>query len=67
MVKSYLKTGIFKRMDVTEDDHLWQDSGESSSEETCDTDEPLTQQEWVDLFGESDDEDCEGFFEVVAL
>ena len=42
--------------------HLWQDSGESSSEdeepeETWDTDERLTQQELEDLFGESDDED----------
>ena len=47
-------------MDETEDDHLWQDSGESS-EETWDTDERLTQQEWEDLFGESDDEDFEEF------
>ena len=48
-------------MDGTEDDHLWQDSGESSEdeepEETWDTDERLTQQELEDLFGESDDED----------
>ena len=28
--KSFLKTGISNSMDVTEDDHLWQDSGESS-------------------------------------
>ena len=62
--KSFLKTGISNSMDGTEDDHLWQDSGESSSEEpeeTWDTDERLTQQEWEDLFGESDDEDFEGF------
>ena len=60
--KSFLKTGISNSMDGTEDDHLWQDSGESSSEdeepeETWDTDERLTQQELEDLFGESDDED----------
>ena len=62
MVKRrFMKTGISKSMDGTEDDHLWQDSGESSSEETWDTDEPLTQQEWEYLFGESDDEDFEGF------
>ena len=48
-------------MDETEDNHMWQDSGESSEEETWDTDEDLTQQEWEDLFGESDDEDSEGF------
>ena len=61
--KSFLKTGISNSMDVTEYDHLWQDLGESLSseeepEETWDTDE---QQEWGDLFGESDDEDFEGF------
>ena len=54
--KSFLKTGIPNSMDGTEDDHLWQDSGESSEEEAWDTDEYLTQQEWEDLFGESDDE-----------
>ena len=64
--KSFLKTGISNSMDGTEDDHLWQDSGESLSseeepEESWDTDERLTQQEWEDLFGESDDEDFEGF------
>ena len=58
--KSYLKTGISNSMEDTEDDHLLQDSEESSSsEETWGTDERLTQQEWEDLFGESDDE--EGF------
>ena len=31
--KSFLKTAISSSMDGTEDDHLWQDSGESSSEE----------------------------------
>ena len=56
-----MKTGISISMDGTEDDHLWRDSGESSSEETWDTDERLTQQDWEDLFGESDDEDFEGF------
>ena len=70
--KSFLKTGISSSMDGIEDDHLWQDSGEASSseegpEETWDTDERLTQQEWENLFGESDDEDFEGFFKVVAL
>ena len=64
--KSFLKMGIFNSMNGTEDDHLWQDSGESSSseeepEETWDTDERLTQQEWGDLLGESDDDDFEGF------
>ena len=53
-------------MDGTEDDHLWQDSGESFSseeepEETWDTDERLIQQEWEYLFGESDDEDFKIF------
>ena len=47
-------------------DNLWQDSGELSSseeepEETCDTDAHLTQQEWEDLLGESDDDNFEGF------
>ena len=63
--KSFLKTGIPNSRDGTEDDHLWQDSGESSSEEekteeTWDTDERLAQQKWENLFGESDDEDFEG-------
>ena len=31
--KSFLKTGISNSMDETEDDHLWQDPGESSEEE----------------------------------
>ena len=31
--KSFPKTGISNNMYVTEDDHMWQDSGESSSEE----------------------------------
>ena len=65
MKKSFLMTGISSSMDGTEDDHLWQDSEESSSdeepEETWDTDERLTQQEWEDLFGESDDGDFEEF------
>ena len=47
---SFLKTGIFNSMNGTEDDHLWQDSGESSSEgeepeETWNTYERLTQHE----------------------
>ena len=55
------KIGISNSMDGTEDNHLWQDSGESSSseeepEETWYTYERLTQQEWGDLLGESDDE-----------
>ena len=46
--KSFLKTGIYNSMDGAEDDHMWQDPGESSSseeepEETWDTDERLTQ------------------------
>ena len=64
--KRFMKTGISNSMDMTEDDHMWQDSGELSSEEeepeeTWDTDERLTQQEWEDLFGESDNENFEGF------
>ena len=60
--KSFLKTGISNSMDGTKDNHMWQDSGESSSsEETWDTNERLTQQAWEALFGESDDEDFEGF------
>ena len=31
--KSFLKTGISNSMDGTEDDNLWQDSGDTSSEE----------------------------------
>ena len=50
MKKSFLKTAISNSMDGTEDDHLWQDSGER-----------IIIQEWEDLFGESDDEDFEGF------
>ena len=46
--KSLLKTDISNNMNGTEDNHMWQDSGESSSEEeepeeTGDTDERLTQ------------------------
>ena len=64
--KSFMNTGISNGIDRTEDDKVWQDSGELSSseeepEETWDTDERLTQQEWGDLFGESDDEHFEGF------
>ena len=58
--KSFLKTDISNSMDRTEDDNMWQDPGESSpEEETWNTVERLTQQEWEDLFGESDDEDFE--------
>ena len=64
--KRFLTTCTSNSMDGTEDDHLWQDSGESSSEEeepeeTRITDERMTQQEWEDLFGDSVDEDFEGF------
>ena len=62
--KSFMKTGISNSMDGTEDNHMWQDSEESSSEEPeeiWDTDERLAQQEWEDLFGESDDDEFEGF------
>ena len=64
--KSFLNTDIFNNMDGTDDDHLWQDSGESSSseeepEETWDTDDCLTQQEWGICESERDDEDFEGF------
>ena len=45
MKKSFLKTGKSNSTDGTEDDHLWQDSEESSSKETWETDERLTQQE----------------------
>ena len=33
MKKSFLKTGISNSMDGTEDDHMWPDSGKSSSSE----------------------------------
>ena len=54
-------------MDGTEDDYLWQESGESSSEEDepepviSDTDAHLTQQEWEDMFSKSDGQDFKGF------
>ena len=35
--KSFMKTGISNSMDETVDDHLWQASGESSSEEPEET------------------------------
>ena len=64
--KRFMKTDISNSMDRTEDENLWQDSGQLSSseeepDETWDTDDRLTQQEWEDLFGESDDEDIDGF------
>ena len=60
--KSFLNTGISNSMDETDDNHLWQDSGESSSSEETGTQmSVLTQQEWEDVFGESDDEYFEGF------
>ena len=63
MVKMrFMKTGISNSMDETDDNYIWQVLGESSSEEeTWDTNERLTQQEWEDVFGESDDEDFKGF------
>ena len=70
IVKNFLKTGISNKMDGTEDNLLW-DSDSNKSEETdvsanWDTDEKLTQEEWEQLFCEtqeaSDDEmDFEGF------
>ena len=65
--KSFLKTGIANCMAGTKDDYLWQESGESSEEKDeqeparWDTDAHLAQQEWEDMFGNSDGEDFEGF------
>ena len=73
VVKSFLKTGISNSMDGTQDDELWTESQEDDSEEDdteeddtylagWDTDEKITQEEWEDLFGKSDDEEeFEGF------
>ena len=73
VVKSFLKTGISNSMDGTQDDELWTESQEDGSEEDdteeddtylagWDTDEKITQEEWEDLFGKSDDEEeFEGF------
>ncbi|CAM1308344.1 Uncharacterised protein r2_g1824 [Pycnogonum litorale] len=70
VVKSFLKTGIANKMDGTEDDHLWQDEQEQEEEQedkeeatpaAWDTDEKLTQEEWEELFGKSDDEEFDGF------
>ena len=43
--KSFPKTDISNSTDGAKDNHMWQDSGESASEETWDTNERLTQQE----------------------
>jgi len=59
IVKSFLKTGISNKMDGTGDDLLYPDSQESEETDVpanWDTDERLTQEEWEQLFGESDDE-----------
>ncbi|CAM1322496.1 Uncharacterised protein r2_g3099 [Pycnogonum litorale] len=67
VVKSFLKTGIANKMDGTEDDHLWQDEQEQEEDKeeatpaAWDTDEKLTQEEWEELFGKSDDEEFDGF------
>ena len=55
-------------MDGTEDDYLWTDQEDENEEENeneeeippCwDTDEKMSQQEWEDLFGLSDDDDSD--------
>ena len=67
VVKSFLKTGISNRMDGIKDDLLWDSEPGSEGEESdvpadWDTDIKITQEEFDQLFGESDDEsDFEAF------
>ena len=67
VIKSFLKTRISNRMDGTEDGLLWDSEPGSEGEESnvpadWDTDINITQEEFDQLFGESDDEsDFEGF------
>ena len=69
VVKSFLKTGISNKMDGTEDDALWKEDMEIDEDDedptdapNWDTDERMTQEEWNEMFGESDDDDeFEGF------
>ena len=73
MVKgSFLKTGISNAMDGTEDDFLWkEDSDQSDTDDDegvtdysgWDHDEKISEEEWIGLFGLSDEDpsDFEGF------
>lgn len=65
--KSFLKTGISNKLDGTEDDNLWEEDHELSDSDSIeqeddtrwDTDERITQEEWNELFGDSENEDEE--------
>jgi hypothetical protein len=71
ITRSFLKCGISNAMDGTEDDLLWQDPSTQPEEgdpefddeaSGWDSDERITQTQWEELFGVSDDEsDFEGF------
>ena len=64
--RSFKKCGISNAIDGTEDEILWddeEDDEEEEMEEECDIyDDKLTEDQWHDLFGESDEEEeFEGF------
>ena len=64
--RSFKKCGISNAIDETEDEILWdheEDNEEEEMEEDCDIyDDKLTEDQWHDLFGESDEEEeFEGF------
>lgn len=67
---SFKKCGISNAADGTEDDILWDDEEEETVEVESNDDEEmecdiyedkLTEEQWRDLLGESDDEEFDGF------
>ena len=69
MKKSFLKTGISNKMDGTEDDLLWEEDTDKEDEKDEEDEEPtwdtdvahITQEEMDELFGDSDEEEFDGF------
>ena len=70
VARSFKKWGISNSTDGTEDDMLWEEEGSVQDEESEDQesededayDDRLTEEEWQNLFGTSDDEnDFKGF------
>ena len=67
ITRSFLKTSIANKMDGTEDDVLWEDDDSADEEEEenpeadWNTDTKLTAEEWEEMFGDSDEDEFDGF------
>ena len=59
VARSFKKCGISNSTDSTEDDMLWEEgfAPDEESEDEDAYDDRLTEEEWQNLFGTSDDED----------